>query len=276
MTGAMTAISSRIWAIDTLARRFKPLFLLLMRSPLLLPLLLGILIVGCADTETVQKKRTVDDIWLDAFEAYEDDDWGDASAKFDIIKLQYPTSQWADDAQYYLAEISYRRGEFILAAFNYNVVRRSFPTSEWAKISTFNVAVCYEELALPSDRDQEYTRKAIEAYTDFQTIYPTDSLAMVSVEKIRELRGRLAERYMIIAEHYRDNGSRRSAKVYYDLVITEYPDSEYFEEAFVEKIRILFETAQIAECKTAISEYKRTVLNPTRAEEVAEMERTLP
>lgn len=247
-----------------------------MSRPLLLTLLFSVVLIGCADTESVRKRRTVDDIWLEAKESYEDDDWTDASAKFDIIKLQYPTSQWADDAQYYLAEISFRRGEFILAAFNYNVVRRSFPTSEWAKISTYNVAVCYEELALPSDRDQEYTKKAIESYTDFQSIYPTDSLAMEAVEKIRELRGRLAERYMIIAEHYRNNGSRKSATIYYDLVLTEYPDSEYYEEALVEKIIIFYETTQIAECRAAISEYKRTVLEPTRMSEIEEMERGLP
>lgn len=247
-----------------------------MSRPLLLTLLFSVVFVGCADTETVRKRRTVDDIWLEAKEAYEDDDWTDASAKFDLIKLQYPTSQWADDAQYLLAEISFRRGEFILAAFNYNVVRRSFPTSEWAKVSTFNVAICYEELALPSDRDQEYTKKAIESYTDFQSIYPTDSLAMESVEKIRELRGRLAERYIIIAEHYRDNSSRKSALIYFELVISDYPDSEYYEDALVEKIRIHYESTEIAECRNAIADYKRTVLTQTRSEEVDEMERTLP
>ena len=87
-------------------------------------------LLGCASTEEQQQRRTVDQIFAEGFEAYEDGDWNDALAKFDIIKLQYPTSKFAADAQFYIAEINYKRGEFVLAAFNYSVVRRSFPSSQ--------------------------------------------------------------------------------------------------------------------------------------------------
>ncbi len=241
-------------------------------------LILAVVVIGCGEVDSVKKRKTVDQIWAEALENYEDGDWTEAGAQFDLIKLQYPTSQWADDAQYKLAEISYRRGEFVLAAFNYNVIRRSFPTSELAKSAAYKVGDCYEQMALPSDRDQEYTIKAIQAYTDFQAIYPADSLAMEAVKKIRELRGSLAERYMMVAEHYRDNNSRKSAVIYFGLVVDEYPDTEYYEEALVEKIRLHYEMTMIALCRAAISDYRRTVTEPDQRfeAEVDQMERTLP
>ncbi len=236
----------------------------------------GLLLTSCSGTETVEGKRTVDEIFADAKKLYEENDWNEAIAQFDIIKLQYPASQWADDAQYYLAEINRRRGEFVLAAFNYASIRRSFPTSEWAKPSAFKVAECYEELALPADRDQDYTKKAINAYTDFQTIYPTDSLALIALNKIHELRGRLAEGYMRVAEHYITTNSRKSAVIYYDMVIKEYPDTEYYEDAIVEKLKIHFAQAKIEDARATVSLYRRTVTTPTRKDEVDQMEKELP
>ena len=249
-----------------------------MPRPLLLLLLsLAVaLLLGCASTDETPKRRTVDDVYQEAMESYESGDWNDALAKFDVIKLQYPASQWADDAQFYVAEINYRRGEFVLAAFNYSVVRRSFPTSERAKVAAYQIGVCYEEMALPSDRDQEYTKKAIGAYTEFQNVYPQDSLALVALEKIRTLRDQLAERYLLVAEHYQKTRSRKAAIVYYDLLLEEYPDAKYYEQALVSKLRMQYEMAMIAEARETIAVYRRTVTEPTMKAEVDEMERNLP
>lgn len=231
---------------------------------------------GCSSGETVTHKKTVEEIFTAAMQAYEDNDWTEALAQFDVIKLQYPASQYADDAQYRIAEISYRRGEYVMAAYNYSVVRRSFPTSEWAKPSSFKVGECYEELTLPPDRDQDYTRKAIQAYTEFQQLYPTDSLSLKAVEKIHTLRNALAERFLLVAEHYVKTNSRKAALLYYEGLINEYPDSDYYEDALVGKIRMEYMMTQITECRASIALYKRSVTSPKRSEEVLEMERTLP
>lgn len=234
------------------------------------------IVYGCSSSDDIRKARTVDEIFDAAMEAYRDEDWLEAQTQFDIIKLQFPASQYADDAQYYLAEINFKRGEFILAAFNYSVIRRSFPGSEHARQAAFKVGACYEELALPADRDQEYTRKAVAAYTDFQAFYPLDSLAPQAVEKIHELRGRLAERYIIVAEHYERTNSRKSALIYYDAIISEYPDTKYYEQALVRKLRILYGTSMTDEARGVITLYRRTVKNSQFKAEVDEIERNLP
>lgn len=208
--------------------------------------------------------------------AFVNDDLTEALSHFDVIKLQYPASKYADDAQYHIAEINFRRGEYVMAAYNFSVVRRSFPSSEWAKPSAFKVGTCYEELMLPPDRDQEYAKKAIQSYTEFQQLYPTDSLALLAVQRIHELRNHLAQRFIIIAEHYVKTNSKKAALIYYQGMIDEFPDSDLLEEALVGKITVQSLLGMNDECRTAIEQYRRLIKEPKRLAEVQEIERTLP
>lgn len=234
------------------------------------------LLAGCASQQTTQQHRTVDEIYREAYTLFTNGDYVEALAEFDIIRLQYPASSHADDAQYYIGEINYERGDYVMAAYNYNVVRRSFPSSNHAKPSAFKVGLCYEELSLPADRDQEYTRKAIQAFNEFQQLYPTDSLSFSALEHIRSLRDKLAERYMLIAEHYVKTESRRAAITYYSAVTEEYPDSKYYEQALVLTIQLQSDLAKTDKCRASIAQYRNTVQNPTMEHIVNEIEKELP
>lgn len=236
---------------------------------------LGLALSSCSSSEGAKKAKTVDEIFSEAKAAYDDDNWIEAQAKFDVIKLQYPASQYADDAQYYLAEISFQRSEYIMAAFNYNQLRRSYPSSEYVRESMFKAALCYDKISLPADRDQENTRKAILAYTDFQSVYMRDSLALEATKRIRDLRDRLAERFWQAAEHYVRTYARRAALIQYDAIIDEYPDSKWLEPALVQKIEILIQLQRNDEARTAIAAYRRMVKQPEQKSVVDALERGL-
>jgi outer membrane protein assembly factor BamD len=118
-----------------------------------------------------------------------------------------------DDAQYYLAEVNFRRREYILAAYNYNYVRRAYPQSEYAKECMRKSALCYVELSPPFDRDQKYTREAIVALMEYREFYPSDSTFADST--IATLNHKLAERDFRAAEQYRVLYAPRSALVFY-------------------------------------------------------------
>jgi outer membrane protein assembly factor BamD len=241
--------------------------------PFLLFLLSAAVLASCSSTDAARKSKTVDEIYEEAMAAYKDDNWLEAQAKFDVIKLQYPASQYADDAQYYLAEINFQRSEYIMAAFNYNQLRRSYPSSEYVRESMYKAAVCYDKISLPADRDQENTRKAIMAYTDFQSMYMRDSLGLEATKRIRDLRDRLAERFWQAAEHYIRTYARRAALVQYDAIIDEYPDSKWLEPALVQKIDILIQLTRTDEARTAISAYRRMVKQPEQKSVVDALEK---
>jgi outer membrane protein assembly factor BamD len=230
---------------------------------------------SCSSSGGSSAKKSVDDIFDAGKKSFDDGNYLDAQTQFDVIKLQYPASQYADDAQYYTAEINYQRGEYIMAAFNYNQVRRSYPSSEFVRDAMFKAAQCYEKIALPADRDQENTRKAIQAYTDFQALFVRDSLSLEASKRIRELRDRLAERFWLIADHYLLTLSRKAAMIQLDAIIDEYPDTKWLESALVKKIELLVDLNRTDEARTTIATFRRLIKQPQQQSVVDAIERGL-
>jgi len=235
----------------------------------------AICIVAC-NTMYDATGKSADDIFVQAKKRFDDNDLMEAQRLFDIIKLQYPASQFADDAQYYIAEINFKRKEFIVAAFNYNYVRRMNGQSEYAKTALYKAALCYVELSPPFDRDQDYTRKAIVSLGDFQREYPKDSLAEVAGNQIKDLRNKLAEREYRVAEQYRVLYSPKSALVYYDAVIDDYSDTKFCEPAFVGKVEILTQLKRADEALAACTLYKRFFPKGELTEQMEKLKNAIP
>jgi outer membrane protein assembly factor BamD len=216
---------------------------------------LSVVLTSCGITQ-VPEGANAQETYEFAMEQFNDGDYLAAQLGFDKIKLQYPASIYADDAQYYLADINFSESKYILAAFNYSTLRRVYPQSEYAQKALFKTALSYYELSPSYDRDQEYTLKAIKTFSEFQAAYPNDSLYDEASKYIKELRNKLAYRELFTAELYRKIRSSRSALVYYQSVIDEYKDTDYFEDAIVGKIETLNYLGRNSETQKEIKFYK--------------------
>ena len=193
---------------------------------------------GCGSTKT-DSPQTAESVFKEAMEKYKDGSFLDAQNLFNVITLQYPASQYADDAQYYYAECNFAHKEYIMAAYNYNLLRKVYPTSEYSKQALYKVAQCYFELSPTYDRDQEYTNKAIQAYNEYITVFAKDSLAIEGSKRITELRNKLGNREYFTAQLYETLMSYRSALIYYNSIIENYQDTKFYEPAYFNKIKIL-------------------------------------
>ena len=224
------------------------------KSLLFISLILFALACGKKEGEKIKNPETV---YNEAMEYFNDEDYFKAKQKFDVIKLQYPASEYAEYAQYYLGECEYYEGNYIIAAFNYNNLRRIYPSTKFAKESMFKGAKCYYKLSPSFERDQEYTTKAIESLQEFQYVYPNDSLSKEAGELITELRNKLGHKQYKIAEIYMKLDAPRSAVIYFDEVINNYDDTKYFEDAFYGKISALDYMKKYEEAKGIIDIYLR-------------------
>ncbi len=233
--------------------------------------LIAVLAISCSSTDS-SRPRTAEEMYEKAMKLFEDEDWQEANQLFEVIKLQYAASQYADDAQFHIAEINFNKGEYILAAYNYNSLRRTYPTSKYYKTALFKAGLCYYELSPPYDRDQEYTVKAIETFQDYQMLYDGDSLSKKAGEYIDELRDKLAHRAFFTAKLYLKLHSPKSALIYFDIVIEEYPDTQYYETAHYEKIKILATTYRAEQLNLAIKKYKALFPNGKYIKEIERIE----
>lgn len=222
----------------------------------LLPAFAILALVSCSSSN-MEMPKTAEEVFNEGLMHFKNEKYRESSKYFDIIKLQYPASAYADDAQYYLAEVNFREGEYQLGAFSYNMLRRVYPRSDYSKEALFKTALCYYKLSPPYDREQEHTLKAIQTFSEFQSVYPNDSLYSVATQYIEELRHKLAYREYYNGVIYKKMSYLKAAIIYFNMVIDEYSDTDVAEDAYFEKIRALKEMEKTEELKVTIELFRQ-------------------
>ncbi len=198
-----------------------------------------LLLVFACSSDKKFDDTNLEEVYKYAMKLYNEKQYIEAAKVFEIIKLQFPSSKYSDDAQFYLAEIDFANEKFIYASFNYGLLRKYYPNSEFSKISLFKSALSLYMQSPKFDRDQEYSRKALNAMMEFQNMHPNDSLSKEANKYIQDLRNKLAEREYTTGTLYVKMEQFRSALIYFDIVINEYDDTKFYEEAYVGKIDML-------------------------------------
>lgn len=224
---------------------------------------LSLFIISCGSSDG-PNTRDPAELYALALKAYEDEDWFEAKSLFDIIKLQFTASEYADDAQFYLGKVEYNRKQYIVAAYNFNALLRNYPGSQYSKEALYMVSMCYYELSPNYDRDQNYTRKAIQSLQEFQYIYADDSLAVAAGEKIDILRNKLAHREYFTATLYMNMDAPRAAVIYFDEVLRSFEDTEFYEPAYFGKIEALVRMKKYDEARSTVSLFKQNFPQSSR------------
>jgi len=96
-----------------------------------------------------------------------------------------------------------------------------------------------------------------------------------SGKHITELRNKLAEREFSTAQLYLKLQSPRSALVYIDALIADYPDTKFYEQAYYEKISIHLQINQHENAKNTIERYKKLFPNGNYRNSVLALEQKL-
>lgn len=207
------------------------------RRMLLITLGLGACALAACGGGTAQvlKSGTPAERFNAGMQALEKEDYLEAQQFFNSIILQDPTSDFADDAQFYLAESYFRDGDYKLAAFNYNRFQTSFPNSPFLKLAQFRSGESYYNASPTYDRDQRETRYALDVFGAFVQIYGNDSLVTIAKSRIAELREKLAKKDFMTAELYVKMEDYRSALLYYARVADSFPGTDFAQRAMLAK-----------------------------------------
>ena len=206
-----------------------------------------------------------------AISLYTDEDYVEAQKEFEAILLQYPGSNIADDAQYYLAMTKFQKGEYILAAYEFSKLIKNMPASEFVPQAQFSLAESYYQLSPNFNLDQKYTRKAIEEFQAFIDFFPLNEKVAEAEKKINELNDKLAHKEYSIAVIYEKMDYHTAALKYFEDVFETYHDTEYGPMALYKRILLLLdrdkEDAAVADMKKFLDKYP----DNENAEEVKSM-----
>ena len=164
---------------------------------------------------------------------FEDEKYTKARDEFEYIIYNNPGSAVALTAQYYFAESLYMLENYDQASKEYDKFNMLSQNSELIARSKFLICKCLYMLSSKSNKDQSQTEFTIDRIQYFLEEYPNTGHKDECESMIVKLRTKLAKKEIDAGKLYLRIDKYDSALIYFNLVMIEYYDTIYFDEALI-------------------------------------------
>lgn len=191
---------------------------------------------SCVDKSLIRTGDSVEVAFNKAKKLFDEKKYTDASRAFETVVNIARGTNYAADAQFYLAESYFLNSEYILASSEYERYMNYYPRDERREYVQFKEALCYFELSPRYKLDQTETLKALELFQLFNLRYPTSEYSTEAGKKISELRDKLAHKMYDSGIFYLRIREYNAAAVYFGQVVNEYPDTIWADQALAKQM----------------------------------------
>jgi outer membrane protein assembly factor BamD len=202
---------------------------------------------------------------------YERRKWQRARTYFSHLYETFPNDPLGRRSLLRIADTYYEQGDpvnLVEAQYKYRDFINRYPTSEQADYAMLRIAMCsFKQMERP-DRDQQKTREAVEKFNDMIRAHGKSPLRAEAEARRQDALDRLARHEHLVARYYIKRGSNLSAvqrlnflidtyanyndragaffdlgtalvrlgrageaRLYFERVVTEFPQSDYAEPA---------------------------------------------
>ena len=189
------------------------------------------LLAGCADDGEVYVERPVEELYNEALDKLQDDDFAGAAAGFDEVERQHPYSVWATRAQI-MAAYTYYQGDLYDEAIS--AARRFVelhPGHRDAPYGYYLIAMSYYERISDVSRDQMMTSLALRSLDEVVRRFPDTDYARDARLKIDLTRDHLAGKEMTVGRFYLRRGYYLAAIGRFRTVVELYQTTSHAAEA---------------------------------------------
>ena len=227
-----------------------------MRFLLLTLICLSILLSSCAKKESsveVIEEKEIDLQMIDAYEeglkALEDNDSISAAKKFTEAELLFPQSIWAPRSAL-MAAYSYYKDEYYSDTI-YEIERflKTYPQNPRTDYAYYLLAIAYYDQIVDEKKDLGSISKAKEYFEFIIKNYPATDYAIDSKFKLELIDELLASKEMYLARYYFDREKWIPAINRFKLVVENYNDSIFVEEALHRLVEIHYKLGIESEAK---------------------------
>ena len=195
-------------------------------------LCLGLLFVAaCEDKPDAYRERSVEDLYNDAMNHVDDDEYLDAAKLFEEVERQHPYSGWATKAQLMAAYSQYQRNKYDDALITLDRFIQLHPGNPDAPYAYYLKGLCYYEQIVDVGRDQKITDLALTALQAVVDRFPTTKYARDARLKVDLTRDHLAGKEMAVGRYYQKRGLFLAAVNRYKVVIDQYQTTTHAPEA---------------------------------------------
>jgi len=166
-----------------------------------------------------------------AFFFYNRGDFDKAAFLLEELQGAYRGDDRARTVLYHYAYSKYESGLYVVASYYFENYTQLYPNDEKTPECLFMVGYCNYLESAPYYLDQEFTRKAITQLQLFINTYPyADQVSRANV-LMAQLRERLARKEFENARLYYLIQNYKAAVTAFEVMVQEYPDSKFREEA---------------------------------------------
>jgi outer membrane protein assembly factor BamD len=161
-------------------------------------------------------------------EYFQKDKWYQAQELFKAFLSRYPGHDRSDYAQFMLAESYFNNREYPLAAVEYQILQNNYSYSEYIDDALYKLGLCFYLESPKYQRDQQKARDALSKFNQFKQVFPTSPLIPEVDEYIAAVNKKLAKKAFETGHFYFRRQKWTAALIYFDKVVTDYPENEYW------------------------------------------------
>ena len=238
-----------------------------MREKILYIVLVLMLLTSCGEYQKLLKSRDPEQKYQAALQYFNQKQYVKAQTLLDDVSTYYKGTGRSEDVLAYLARCYMGQKQYESATNYYQAYVRNYPKGKYATEAYFQIGHC-QYLDSPDARlDQDVTRKAIEAFTQFVELYPESPYAEQAYQEMSELYDKLAYKELKSAQLYYNLGSYLgnnylSCEIVAKNALKNYPSNKYQEEfnwlilqAKYEQMVISFEDRKLERARDTQDEY---------------------
>lgn len=140
------------------------------------------------------------------------------------------------ESTFYLAKTLFALEEYDEASYNFNYYSMFSKNIENVELAQFMKCRCAFEVTLPYNKDQSNSLFAISVIQEFLDNFPYSQYKQDSYEMIEKLRNRIAKKNYEAGRLYLKMKKFDSAFFYFDIILSEFYDTKYYDRALVSYI----------------------------------------
>ena len=188
-------------------------------------------------------------VYNEGFQKLEIQDTFNAAQKFLEAELLFPQSEWAPKSALMAAYSYYLQNYYQEALSNLNRYLKTYPNDKDISYANYLIGICYYEMIEDEKRDIGPILKAKKQFEIITDKYPNTDFALDAKFKLDLIQDILASKEMYLAKHYLKKNKWIAAINRYQIIIEEYDETIFVEEALHRLVEINYRLGMIEESK---------------------------
>ena len=194
--------------------------------------------VACASTQNETQSLSAEDLYKQAYAEMEQTAWSRAAQSFEQIELEHPYSKLAAKAKLMSAYAYYKDEKYDDAIISLDRFIRYHPGNKDIDYAYYMKGMCYYDQIVGSEKDQENTAKAEEAFNQVIVRFPQSQYAKDAKGKMALIRDHMAGHELEIGRYYLNEKNYLSALNRFTTVVKDYQTTPQIEEALYRQVEV--------------------------------------